>query len=98
MDPADCSAPDWLKEAAERADQAAEELANRATQRVPSEVEDELGELAWGDRVVQEREAILQPPVPEVPPAPEVVRLAEERNAELSGHQGQPDRDRDGKA
>ena len=35
---------------------AAEELAHRATSRVPSEFEDELGELAWPERAQQERD------------------------------------------
>ena len=80
-DPADYAAPAWLAEVEEKAERAAEELANRATQRVPSEIEDELGELAWPERAQQEKEAILQPPAPEIPPAPEVVRLHEQREA-----------------
>ena len=63
----------------ERAERAADELAERATVRVPEEDEELLGELAYPGQGNREADVILQQPVPEVPAALEVTRLNEER-------------------
>jgi hypothetical protein len=50
--------------------------------RVPSEDPDEMGlGLAWDVLARRERDAILQPPRPQITPASEIVRRAQERAA-----------------
>ena len=74
--------PAWVTELAERNRAAMEKLEERRGLRVPNEDhewEDE-GE-AWPDAVRLERDAIIQPPKPEIRPAAEVA----ERAREMSG-------------
>ena len=50
--------------------------------RVPSEDPDEMGlGLAWDVLARRERDAILQPPRPQITPASEIIRRAQERTA-----------------
>lgn len=54
----------------------------------PEYAEDDSSEylgLAWGDLARRERDTILQPPKPDITPARELARRAEERQAALSG-------------
>lgn len=76
-------APAWLADVAERARQAEEKIADRESMQAPTDREDEF-EDAWPARARDEREAILRPPVPDIPAAPEVTRLAAERAAGAS--------------
>ena len=77
--------PAWVAELAERNRAAMEKLEERRGLRVPNEDhewEDE-GE-AWPDAIRLERDAIIQPPKPEIRPAAEVA----ERARELAGTGG----------
>ena len=50
--------------------------------RVPSEDPDEMGlGLAWDVLARRERDAILQPPRPQITPTSEIIRRAHERTA-----------------
>jgi hypothetical protein len=61
----------WARLAAERAREARERIADRQSVRIPSEDPDvEADEFAWPDMVRRERDAVLQPPKPDIrPPA-----------------------------
>ena len=86
---ADYIPPAWLDEVAEQARKAADELADRQSMRMPGEDADIEGEQAWPDLVRAERDAVLQPPPPEVQPAPEVERLHQEREDQRqAGNEG----------
>ena len=79
--------PAWLDEVAQQARRAADELADRQYMKVPGEDADIEGEAAWPELVRAERDAVLQPPPPEVQPAPEVERLHQERTERQSGRE-----------
>jgi hypothetical protein len=79
--------PAWLDEVAQQARRAADELADRQSMKVPGENADIEGEAAWPELVRAERDAVLQPPPPEVQPAPEVERLHQERAERQSGRE-----------
>lgn len=70
--------PEWITRLAEERRAVREKLDERKGVRVPAEDPDyeDLGEAwpAWRER---QRDAILQPPKPEMRPAPEVVRAAQ---------------------
>jgi len=72
--------PQWVTDLAERNRSAREKLDELKSIRVPSqdpEAEDEG--MAWPEREVRQREAILQPPKPEIQPAAQVMDRARER-------------------
>jgi hypothetical protein len=71
--------PAWVTELAERNRAAREKLEERQGLRVPSEDHEweDQGE-AWPDVVRLERDAIIQPPKPEIRPAAEVAERARE--------------------
>ena len=86
--------PAWLQDVAERAERAADELAERATVRVPEEDEELLGESLIPGQGNREADVILQQPVPEVPAALEVTRLNEERRQAERAQAGRVDAER----
>lgn len=71
--------PAWVVELAGRSDAVREKIAERAAERVPNaddhEWEDEG--LAWPQMARLERDAILQPPKPEIRPAAQVAAQAQ---------------------
>jgi hypothetical protein len=72
--------PQWVTDLAERNRSAREKLDELKSVRVPSqdpEAEDEG--MAWPEREARQREAILQPPKPEIKPAARVMERARER-------------------
>jgi conjugative relaxase-like TrwC/TraI family protein len=74
--------PQWVADLAARDRAAREKLDELQDVRVPGEDhewEDE-GE-AWPEQLARQREAILQPPQPEIKPAGQVMELARERSA-----------------
>jgi conjugative relaxase-like TrwC/TraI family protein len=75
--------PAWVADLAGRVEQAREQLAERAAERIPAEDHEWEDEgLAWPRRVAAERDAILQPPKPAIRPAQRVAELAAERDRE----------------
>jgi hypothetical protein len=75
--------PGWVAELGERAEETRQRLEERAAERVPSEDPEWEDEgLAWPRRAAAERDAILQPPKPEIKPARRVAELAADRDAE----------------
>ena len=77
-----CQTPEWIARLAEERRAFREQLGERQSLRVPAEdpdYEDE-GE-AWPTWISRERDAILQPPKPEMRPAQQVVERAQEREA-----------------
>ena len=75
--------PAWLADMAERTRAANEEIANRRSMEVPHEEDHEWqGQPAWAGGLAQHRDAILQPPPPEIPPAAEVAERAAEIDRE----------------
>ncbi len=74
--------PEWVTRLAAARDALQEKLDERKAVRVPAddhEMQDE-GE-AWPTLRPHERDAILQPPLPEIPASPRVVERARERDA-----------------
>jgi conjugative relaxase-like TrwC/TraI family protein len=72
--------PQWVTDLAERNRSAREKLDELKSMRVPSqdpEAEDEG--MAWPEREARQREAILQPPKPEIKPAAQVMEKARQR-------------------
>jgi hypothetical protein len=82
LDYSQAELPIEVREAGEYNRARQEELDERASQVEPSEDPDEtdLG-LAWATRAQRDRDAVLQPPVPEIPAAEAVLDLAAERDA-----------------
>jgi conjugative relaxase-like TrwC/TraI family protein len=65
--------PGWVGELAAHASEVRERIADRESQRVPAEDHEWEDEgHAWPRMVAAERDAILQPPQPEIRPAPQV--------------------------
>ena len=60
----------------ERTRAANEEIADRRSMEVPDEDHEWQGQAAWGTGPDQHRDAILQPPPPQIPPAAEVAERA----------------------
>jgi len=78
-------APAWIAELAERVRNTHAKLDERKSVMIPAEDPDyEYEGEAWPDVVAIERDAILQPPKPEIRPAPEVAVLAAERMRETT--------------
>jgi len=76
-------APSWLADMAERTRAANEEIANRRSMEVPHEEDHEWqGRQAWGQPAPMYRDAVLQPPPPQIPPATEVAERAAEIDRE----------------
>ena len=73
----------WIKDLAAGHRTFADRIADRQSQMVPSEDPDygDLGRAfpAWPARA---RAAILQPPMPEIPPSPEIMQHATDRDAD----------------
>ena len=67
---------------AERTRAANEELADRRSMEVPHEDHEWQGEQAWPDSPGRHRDAILQPPPPQIKPAAEVAERAQELDRE----------------
>ena len=75
--------PAWLAGMAARTRAANEEIANRRSMEVPHEEDHEWqGQQAWPGSMSLNRDAILQPPPPQIPPAPEVAERAAEIDRE----------------
>jgi len=74
--------PAWLAEMAERTRAANEEIANRRSMEVPHEDHEWQGQQAWPDSMTLHRDAVLQPPPPQIPPAAEVAERAAEIDRE----------------
>ena len=75
--------PAWVAEMAERTRAANEEIANRRSMEVPHEEDHEWqGYQAWPDSMSPHRDAILQPPPPQIQPAAEVAERAAEIDRE----------------
>ena len=74
--------PSWVASMLERARAANEEIADRRSMEVPDEDHEWQGQQAWADSPAQHRDAILQPPPPEIPAAAEVAERAAEADAE----------------
>ena len=66
----------------ERTRAANEEMADRRSMQVPDEDHEWQSQPAWADGPEQHRDAILQPPPPEIPVAAEVAERAAEIDAE----------------
>lgn len=64
--------PAWIAAEAERRRAAEDEIASRQSMVTPGEDHEMEGDAAWPDWRKRERDAILQPPKPEMEPAPEV--------------------------
>ena len=73
----------WIKDLAVRHHAFAEQLADRQSQRIPSEDPDygDLG-LAFPAWTGPGQDAILQPPKPEIPPSPQILQRAADRDAD----------------
>jgi hypothetical protein len=73
----------WIKNLAARHSTFAATLAERQSLRVPSE-QPEYGDLgqAFPDWPAAARAAILQPPMPEIPPSPEILQRVMDRDAD----------------
>ena len=66
----------------ERTRAANEELASRHSMEEPDEDHEWQGRPAWAEGLDLQRDAILQPPPPTIPPAAEVAERAAEMDAE----------------
>ena len=69
----------------ERTRAANEEIADRRSMEIPDEDHEWQGQPAWGTGADQHRDAILQPPPPQIPPAAEVA----ERQADIDAEAGE---------
>jgi conjugative relaxase-like TrwC/TraI family protein len=74
--------PSWVADMAERTRAANEELADRRSLEVPDEDHEWQGQQAWPDSPALHRDAILQPPPPQIKPAAEVAECAREADVE----------------
>ena len=74
--------PAWLTDMTERTRAANEEIADRRSLEVPDEDHEWQGQQAWPDSMSLTRDAILQPPPPQIPPAVEVAERAAEIDRE----------------
>ena len=75
--------PAWVADMAERTRAANEEIANRRSMEVPHHEDHEWqGQQAWPDSMTLHRDAVLQPPPPQIPPAGEVAERAAEIDRE----------------
>jgi conjugative relaxase-like TrwC/TraI family protein len=83
----DYQTPQWVTDLAERNRSAREKLDELQSMRVPSEDPEAADEgLAWPEREARQRDAILQPPKPEIKPAAQVMERAREgERAEADG-------------
>jgi hypothetical protein len=74
----------WIKDLA--AERRTDRLAGRQSQTIPSEDTDygDLGQ-AFPPWRSPPRDAILQPPMPEIPPSPQILRHATDRDAGWEG-------------
>ena len=66
----------------ERTRAANEEIASRRSMEVPDEDHEWQGYQAWPDSMTLHRDAILQPPPPQIPPSAEVAERAGEIDTE----------------
>ena len=74
--------PAWVADMAKRTRAANEELADRRSMEVPHEDHEWQGEQAWPASPGRHRDAILQPPPPQIKPAAEVAERAREMDTE----------------
>ena len=75
--------PAWLADMAERTRAANEEIANRRSMEVPHDEDHEWqGQQAWPGSPALHRDAILQPPPPQIKPAAEVAERVREADVE----------------
>ena len=75
--------PGWVADMAERTRAANEELADRRSMEMPHEEDHEWeGSRAWPEGPGLYRDAILQPPPPQMPPAADVAERAREMDRE----------------
>lgn len=74
--------PAWVQDLAAMRRRAEDRIAERATVRLPAE-DPELGdgEAAWPSLISRERDAVLQPPKPDIEPAGEVTARADNYEA-----------------
>jgi hypothetical protein len=92
---ADYQTPQWVADLAARNREARERLDELKNVRVPGEDHEWEDEgQAWPGQLVRQREAILQPPRPEIRPAEQVAEMAREPRRRscttgLSGGRGQ---------
>ena len=72
------ASPGWLRDIGQDRAAFREQLAERQSIRVP-DPDPDYGDRgpAWPPLTPQERDAVLQPPAPEMPPAPGTAREAE---------------------
>ena len=81
--PEEYEPPAWLAGMAERTRAANEEIASRRSMEVPHKEDHEWqGQQAWPDSMTLTRDAILQPPPPQIQPAAEVAERAREADRE----------------
>jgi hypothetical protein len=86
--------PEWITRLAAERRAVREKLEERQGVRVPSEDPDAQDEgEAWPTWFRRDRDAILQPPKPEMTPSPRVVELANQRAAERAARQAPPQAD-----
>jgi conjugative relaxase-like TrwC/TraI family protein len=74
--------PAWLAGMAERTTAANEEIADRLSMKMPDEDHEWGGQQAWPASMTLNRDAILQPPAPQIPPAAEVAEQAAQMDRE----------------
>ena len=74
--------PAWLTDMTERTRAANEEIASRRSLEVPDEDHEWQGQQAWPGTATLHRDAILQPPPLQIPPAAEVAERAAEIDRE----------------
>jgi conjugative relaxase-like TrwC/TraI family protein len=77
--------PAWLADMTERTRKANEEIADRRSMKVPDEDPELPGRHAWPASMTLTRDAILQPPPPQIPPAAEVAERAAQMDREAGG-------------
>jgi AAA domain/TrwC relaxase len=89
LDEPDYQTPAWVADLAAQAEAVRERVAQRVTERVPDEDHEWQDEgLAWPRLVAAERDAVLQPPQPEIRPAAAVAERAQAlERAELEAGQ-----------
>jgi AAA domain/TrwC relaxase len=76
--------PSWLEHLAQQRQAAQAELDDRRSVRMPSEdPEGDYDGFAWPQFIQRERDAVIQPPKPEIRPSAAIIEAAAEREASL---------------
>ena len=85
-DHAEHETPEWVTELAERNRAALQKIEETKSLRMPAEDHEweDIGE-AWPDELRRERDAVIQPPKPEIKPAEPVAQAAAEANRTEAG-------------